>query len=57
MNTLVGLRGGLDLYCAKFINNTLSSSLPVDVPKLEPNHVKLRVLFLASFNIYLVCLK
>jgi len=34
VNTLVGSRGMIDLYCTKFINKTLSSSLPVDVSQV-----------------------
>jgi len=31
LNTLVGSREMLNLYCTKFINKTLSSSLSVDI--------------------------
>ena len=50
-----GSKGRLNLYCTKFINNTLSSSLPIDVSQVWPNHVKLFAFLLVSFNIHLVC--
>ena len=54
MNTLMALTKRLDLHCIKFINKALSSSLPVDVAKFGPNHVKLCVFLLVSFNIHFV---
>ena len=47
----MGSQGRLNLYCTEFINNTLSSSLPVDVGQVW---VKLYV-FLLVFLIFILC--
>jgi len=40
MNTLVGIKENVKIFCIKFIKKTLSSSLPVDVGLVWPNHIK-----------------
>jgi len=53
----VGSRGRLDLYCTKFINKTLFSSLPVDVGQVwsEPSWI-IVLLLLLLFCLCIACL-